>query len=247
MKRPIFSLIPILLLAAVSLLFTGAAAAQEPIPPIPPEPPLPPPVWPAELLKIEYQRVDVRISGQVATTRIDQLFVNEGERVAEGSYLFPLPEGAAVSELTMWVDGQPIEARILEAPEARAIYDAIVRQLRDPALLEYVGSSAIQANVFPIPAGDERRVEIEYNHVLPADNGLIHYVFPQSTHLYSNLPLQSQSIRVELESEVAIRTLYSPSHDVAIVRDGDFRATIGYEGSNVTPDKDFDLYYSVYA
>jgi Ca-activated chloride channel homolog len=245
MKRPIFSLIPILLLAAVSLLFTGAAAAQEPIPPIPPEPPLPPPVWPAELLKIEYQRVDVRISGQVATTRIDQLFVNEGERVAEGSYLFPLPEGAAVSELTMWVDGQPIEARILEAPEARAIYDAIVRQLRDPALLEYVGSSAIQANVFPIPAGDERRVEIEYNHVLPADNGLIHYVFPQSTHLYSNLPLQSQSIRVELESEVAIRTLYSPSHDVAIVRDGDFRATIGYEGSNVTPDKDFDLYYSV--
>jgi Ca-activated chloride channel homolog len=245
MKRRIFSLIPVLLLAAASLLFTGAAAAQEPIPPIPPEPPFPPPVWPTELLKIEYQRVDVSISGQVATTRIDQLFVNEGERVAEGTYLFPLPEGAAVSELTMWVDGQPIEAKILEAPEARSIYDAIVRQLRDPALLEYVGSSAIQANVFPIPPGDGRRVELEYSHVLPADNGLIHYAFPQSTHLYSNLPLQSQRIRVELESEVAIRTLYSPSHDVAIVRDGDFRATVGYEGSNVTPDKDFDLYYSV--
>jgi Ca-activated chloride channel homolog len=112
-------------------------------------------------------------------------------------------------------------------------------------LLEYVGSSAIQANVFPIPARDERRIEIEYSHVLPAENGLIHYAFPQSTHLYSNLPLQSQRIRVALESNEAIRTIYSPSHDVAIVRDGDYRATVSYEANSVTPDNDFDLYYSV--
>jgi Ca-activated chloride channel homolog len=255
MKRRIFPLLLALLLAATSLLLARAATAQGPIQPVPTErpfpppeplpPPLPPIPWPLDQLKIEYQRVDVTIAGQVATTRIEQLFVNAGDRLAEGTYLFPLPEGAVVSELTMWVDGQPIEAKILEAPEARAIYDAIVRQLRDPALLEYVGSSAIQANVFPIPARDERRIEIEYNHVLPAENGLIHYAFPQSTHLYSNLPLQSQRIRVALESNEAIRTIYSPSHDVAIVRDGDYRATVSYEANNVTPDNDFDLYYSV--
>lgn len=255
MQRQLFTLFLALALAAMSLLLTGAAAAQEPIrpvpteapwpPPEPPVPPMPPIPWPDDLLKIEYQRVDISIAGQVATTRIEQLFVNEGDRLAEGTYFFPLPEGAAVSELTMWVDEQPIEARILEAGEARQIYDEIVRQLRDPALLEYVGSSAIQANVFPIPAGDERRIEIEYSHVLPAENGLIRYSFPQTSHLYSNLPLQSQRIRVELESDEAIRTLYSPSHDVAIVRDGDFRATVGYEASQVTPDTDFDLYYSV--
>jgi len=243
MKRRIILFILFLLLAS-SLAHMDAAAAQEPIPPEPPFPPMPP-VWPAEMLKIEYQRVDVTIADQVATTHVEQLFVNEGSSIAEGVYLFPLPEGAVVSELTMWVDGQPIEAKILEAPEARAIYDEIVRQLRDPALLEYVGSSAIQANVFPIPAGGERLVEIEYTHVLPAEAGLIRYVYPQSTNLYSNLPLESQRIHVELQSDEAIRTLYSPSHDVAIVRDGEFRATIGYEAADVTPDRDFDLYYSV--
>ncbi|MDT8306864.1 MAG: VWA domain-containing protein, partial [Anaerolineae bacterium] len=102
-----------------------------------------------------------------------------------------------------------------------------------------------QANVFPIPAHDERRVEIEYRHVLPADNGLIRYTYPQSTHLYSNLPLENQRISVDLQSDEAIRTLYSPSHNVAIARDGDFRATIGYEASDVRADQDFDLYYSV--
>ncbi len=203
------------------------------------------PAWGMEGLKIEYQRVNVEIENQIATTRIDQLFVNQTSDWLEGMYLFPLPAGATVTELTMWVDGIPIESKILRKEEARAIYDAIVRQMRDPALLEYVGQEAIQANVFPIPARAERRIEIEYQQVLPADGGLIHYVYPQSTHLYTNLPLDEQSIRVEIASRDAIRSLYSPSHPVADVRDGDFRAVVGFEDSDLHANTDFELYYGV--
>lgn len=226
----------------ILLLFAAVlpAAAQEPEPPI-----IIPPEWNFEGLKIEYQRVDVTIQDQVATTHIDQLFVNDNDWMLEGVYLFPLPEGAAVSQLTMWVNGEPIEARILEADEARQIYDTIVAQLRDPALLEYVGSRAIQANVFPIPPHDERRIEIEYSQVLAAENGLIHYVYPQSTNLYTNTPLDNQSIRVEVNSNEAIRTIYSPSHSVAVGREGEFQAVAGYEAANVLADTDFELYYSV--
>ena len=240
-KKLIFILLFVLLLVPA---LTGTAVAQtpDPLPPIP----IPiPPIWNFEGLKIEYQRVDVTIEDQVATTHIDQLFVNDNDWMLEGTYLFPLPEGAAVSQLTMWVDGRPIEAKILEKDEARQIYDEIVRQLRDPALLEYVGTQAIQANVFPIPPRDERRIEIEYSQILPADNGLIHYVYPQSTDLYTNTPLDEQGIRVEVRSNEAIRAIYSPSHPVAISRDGDFRAVAGYEDANVTADKDFELYYTV--
>jgi Ca-activated chloride channel family protein len=204
-----------------------------------------PPEWIFDGLNIEYQRVDVTINDQVATTHIDQLFVNDNDRMLEGVYLFPLPPGAAVSQLTMWVNGEPIEAKILEADEARQIYDEIVRQLRDPALLEYVGSSAIQANVFPIPPHEERRIEIEYSQVLPAENGLIHYIYPQSTNLYTNTPLDTQNIRVEVLSSEAIRTIYSPSHSVSVDRDGEFRAIVGYEAADVEPDLDFELYYAV--
>ncbi len=204
-----------------------------------------PPILPPRDVTIGYQRVNVSIDGQVATTHIDQLFINENDWLLEGIYLFPLPEGAAVSQLTMWVDGVAIEAKILGQDEARAIYNEIVRQLRDPALLEYVGSSAIQANVFPIPPRSERRIEIEYTQILPADNGLIHFVYPQSTSLYSNLPLQSQSIRVEVRSNEAMHAIYSPSHPVAISRDGDFHAVVGYEDANVLAENDFELFYTV--
>ena len=125
---------------------------------------------------IRSHRVDVSIVDQVATTRVEQVFYNEGSTPAEGTYIFPLPIGAAVSDLVMWVDGKPVEARILDADEARRIYDDIVRRMRDPALLEYVGASAIQASVFPIQPFSEVKIEIEYVQLLPADGGLIHYV-----------------------------------------------------------------------
>ena len=147
----------------------------------------------------------------------------------------------------MWVDGQPIEANLLGAGEARQIYDEIVRQLRDPALLEYIGLDAIQANVFPIPAGESRRVEIEYKHVLEAENGLFRYVFPQSSRLYTNRPIESQRIRVDLQSNDPLRAIYAPTHPVDISRNGEFAAIIGYEDTNVVPDTDFELYYTVSA
>lgn len=239
MKQKWFSLFLLLSLLVV----VGRASAQEPTP----RPPdiIGPPIWQFDGLRIAYQRVNVTVENQVATTHIDQLFVNDNDWMLEGQYLFPLPAGAAVSQLTMWVDGQPIEAKILERDEAQQIYDTIVRQLRDPALLKYVGTQAIQANVFPIPPRSERRIEIEYTHLLPADNGLIHYAYPQSTDLYTNTPLDEQSIRVEVRSNEAIRAIYSPSHRVDIFRDGNFRAVVGYEAFDVTPDQDYELYYTV--
>ncbi len=239
MKRRLIT--PLLSLILGLLALAPGAAAQEIMPPIPPEPP----IWRFDGLRVDYQRVDVTIANQVATTHVDQLFVNDNDWMIEGTYLFPLPADATVSQLTMWVDGQAIEAKILERDEARAIYDEIVRQLRDPALLEYVGTRAIQANVFPIPPRSERRIEIEYSHVLPADNGLIRFVYPQSTSLYTNVPLDEQRIRVALTSNDAIRAVYSPSHAVSIDRDGEFRAVIGYEAANVTADQDFELFYTV--
>lgn len=229
----------LLVLFCIGMGFAAAAQAQEPIPP-----PFPPPI-PIDQFTIAYQRVNVTIVNQIATTHIDQLFVNPNSWMVEGTYLFPLPAGATVSQLTMWVDGVPIEAKILTASEAQQIYDEIVRQMRDPALLKYVGTQAIQANVFPLPPNGERRVEIEYQQLLTAENGLFHYVYPQSTELYSNEPLQSQSIRVDLQSNEAIRTLYSPSHAVAISRAGEFAAVVGYEGNNIRAEEDFSLFYSV--
>ena len=145
----------------------------------------------------------------------------------------------------MWVNGERVEGKLLTREEARRIYDDIVRRQRDPALLEYVGRNLFQASIFPIMPGEERRVELEYTEVLPVDEGLVHYVYPLSTEKFSPRPLQDASISVSIVSKDAIKAVYSPSHPVGVDREDDYRARVGWEDSEVTPDKDFSLYYSV--
>jgi Ca-activated chloride channel family protein len=196
-------------------------------------------------LAVKYHRVTVTIEDQVATTRIDQVFVNDTSTTIEGTYFFPLPEQAAISEFVMWVNGERVEGKLLTREEARRIYDDIVRRQRDPALLEYVGHDLFQASIFPIGPGEERRVELEYSQVLPVDEGLVHYVYPLSTEKFSPRPLQDASISVSITSRDPIKAVYSPSHHVGIDRQGDYRVRVGWEDNNVTPDKDFSLYYSL--
>ena len=227
-----------------ALLGTAAPALADGIIIIDPPPiPMPEPVW----LTIRYHRVTITIEDQVAITHVDQVFVNEHEWEAEGTYIFPLPEGATVSEFVMWVDGEPIEAEILEADQARAIYEDIVRHQRDPALLEYVGRDTVQARIFPIPPGGERRIQLEYTQVLPVENGLVRYVYPLNTERFSHRPLEECSVRVEIHSADPIRAVYSPTHQdrVFIERDGDYRAIVGYEEMDVLPEEDFELVYTV--
>lgn len=194
---------------------------------------------------IELHRVHVEIDNQVATTRIEQVFANHSERMAEGTYIFPLPVGAAVSDLVMWVDGRPIEAKILDAGEAREIYNEIVRRMRDPALLEYVGAGAIQASVFPIQPRSEVKIEIEYGQLLPVENGLVHYEYPLRTDQFTHEPVEQISISVDVKSNDPISSIYSPTHRIAITRDGDYRFRAGYESSYERPETDFSLYYGL--
>ncbi|HEM62055.1 MAG TPA: VWA domain-containing protein [Chloroflexi bacterium] len=209
------------------------------------EPPPGVPMRDAPNLVIRYHRVEVEITDQVATTRVDQVFLNDTRYDLEGIYVFPLPEEAAISEFAMYVDGQRWEGEILPRDEARRIYEDIVRRRMDPALLEYVGRDTFKASIFPIEPGDERKVELAYSQILATDGGLIKYVYPLDTERFSARPLEEVVVSVRVESAHPIRGIYSPSHDVAIDRVDEHTVKVSFEASDVLPDRDFELYYSV--
>ena len=58
---------------------------------------IPPPEFPP--LSVKYHHVDVTVDNQVATTRVDQVFVNKSPFQMEGDYIFPLPDDVSISEL----------------------------------------------------------------------------------------------------------------------------------------------------
>ncbi|HEY83544.1 MAG TPA: VWA domain-containing protein [Chloroflexi bacterium] len=218
-----------------------------PEPPIcrPPCPVPPPPPRETPYLTVQNHRVSVSIDHQAATTRVDQVFRNDSHWALEGTYIFPLPEDAAISEFSMWIDGEKVEGQLYTKEEARRIYDDIVRRRLDPALLEYIGRDLFQASIFPIEPGDTRRIIIEYTELLAVDNGLVKYVYPLSTEKFSAKPLEDVSVSVDIKSDQPIKAVYSPSHPVSVDRPGDYSALVGWEDRNALPTTDFALYYSL--
>jgi len=237
-KLPIFILFVVLLLALAPPACADGIIIPRPLPPDRPP-------FRGYPLSIKYHRVTVTIEDQVATTHVDQVFVNDANFAVEGTYVFPLPEGATISEFAMWVEGERFEGELLTKEEARAIYESYVRRQQDPALLEYVGRGAFQVSIFPIPPGDERRIELTYSEILTLDEGLVRYRYPLDTERFSNRPIEDVSINVDITSKEALKAIYSPSHLVVVDRQGDYHARVGYEEYDVKPDRDFDLYFSL--
>ncbi|HEX9114725.1 MAG TPA: VIT domain-containing protein, partial [Anaerolineae bacterium] len=231
--------------ALAGLLWAALPAAADGI--IIPRPPIgrPPIPWRNIPISVKYHHVDVTIKDQVATTHVDQVFVNQAGFAVEGTYMFPLPEDAAISSFEMTVDGQKFEGKLLGRDEARAIYEEIVRSQRDPALLEYAGRGAFQARIFPIPPNGERRIELSYTQVLQQTGGLVRYRYPLNTEKFSAQALRDVAVTVHIEDRSPLRAIYSPSHAITVTRNGDRQATATYTAQNVRPDTDFDLYYSL--
>jgi len=196
-------------------------------------------------LTVTYHRVTVTIEDGIVTTHVDQEFRNDTTFPIEGEYVFPLPEGAVVSDFSMWADGERLEGRILDADEARSIYEDYVRRALDPALLEYIGRDTLSARVFPIPPGGRRRIELSYTEALTAEFGVYLYRYPLDTERFSAAPLDEVKIDVTIRTTPPLQAVYSPTHRIDIERGGERAATVHYSEQGILPTKDFILYYSV--
>ena len=218
-----------------------------PYPPFPPHPrPMPPPRphYVFAPLEVTFHKVDVDITGQKAVTRVEQEFFNPNNANLEGEYIFPIPKGAHLDKFTMRIGDKDMEAELLDAAKARAIYEDIVRRQKDPALLEYTGRAAFRVRIFPIEPHSRKKVTLAYTELLKVDGGIASYLYPLNTEKFSAQPLKTVAMRVTINQDAPIKALYSPSHSVDIKRDGEKRAVVGWEASNTRPDTDFQLLYS---
>ncbi len=205
--------------------------------------PYPKPVTPFPM-QVKYHHVDVKIHDLTAKTVIDQVFYNPSAQRIEGEYFFPVPKGAVIKKFSMYINGKEVPAELLEAKKARKIYEDIVRQMKDPALLEYQELKLFRARVYPIEPYGKKRIKISYQEILKKDNGTIEYNYPLNTEKFSSAPLKETLINVELKSGDKIKNIYCPTHEAEIIRKGEKRAVISYEENNTKPDRDFKIYYN---
>lgn len=251
-----------LCLVFVSLISALSAGAQGVIVPIIcdirpcPRPPISRPGPVPNALQVKSISLDTKINGQVATTHVEQVFRNDTPYTLEGTFFFPIPENAAIVEFAIWENGKKLVGEVRSREEARRIYDEIVRRQRDPGLLEYAGKDLFQASIFPIPPHSDKKLELTYSQVLKAEGGTVSYRYPLGTGRRTwtdntegatrpGTKVGVFSGRIQIESQQALRNVYSPSHSIDMKRQGETKAVLSFESSDKNDQNDFQLFYGI--
>lgn len=223
-------------------------------------------------LELRRHTINAQILEQIAVVTVEHEFYNPGAMTVEGTFLFPLPANAHVSRFSMNVDGKEMAGELLSAEEARSIYENIVRQQLDPALLEMADYRTFRARIFPIPAKAIRKLTLRYDANLAREGNTVTFQYPMQgnlTHRRAGGPRtlprpivpvpferepaqqpkhvksQQSLLRIDLQTETALRNIYSPSHRVEIRQNDSRHATVECEMTNVLDGRDFLLYYSL--
>lgn len=160
-------------------------------------------------------RVSAMLRRAVVQYEVTETFVNRGGGLGEADYLFPLPSGAAFEDLRLSINGELVAGEILNAQQARAVYEEIVRRQRDPALVEWMGRGLVRTRIFPIAPGEEKRVVLRYTQPTPREGDAVRLDWrPARAPGGGASPAAPTTFTLRWDDGDGFGTPYSPTHDL---------------------------------
>ena len=114
--------------------------------------------------------IKIAVAGSSSRTIVSQRFINTGETWAEGVYVFPIGENAAVDTLKLRIGDRFIEGIIKEKQEAKVIYEEAKAEGKKTSLIEQQKPNLFTNKIANIGPGEVVVVQIEFqSKLLPKD------------------------------------------------------------------------------
>ncbi|MCG8352310.1 MAG: VWA domain-containing protein [Chloroflexales bacterium] len=221
-----------------------------------------------ELSPLPLQHTDVRVGiiGPLADVWVTQQFQNTHTRPLEAIYVFPLPEDAAVTDLTLTIGERVIRGEIREREQARRDYEQARAMGQGAALLEQERPNVFTISVANIQPGEAVQTALHFHDRVPYDDGTFTFTFPTvvlpryvpaeldavpDAERITATPLLPKdtrdghtiSLRLELDAGKLVE-LSSPTHEIDVQgRVG--RTLVTLRQADAIPNKDFILRYRV--
>jgi Ca-activated chloride channel homolog len=219
---------------------------------------------PRSACPLKHTDVKAEISGFVSRVVVTQQFENNFNERIEAVYTFPLPQNAAVDDMTMIVGERTIRGKVLPREEAQAVYEAAKSRGQTAALLDQERPNIFTQSVANILPGDQVKITISYVETLRYEDGAYEFVFPMVVgprYIPGNVADASRiapptavaetrsghdiSLEVALDAGLIVDSLESKTHPVDVDRPDPTRAHLKLKGGATIPNKDFILRYDV--
>jgi len=127
---------------------------------------------------LKHTAVKAQVSGFLSRVTVTQEFENPFKEKIEAVYTFPLPQNAAVDDMTMRVGDRTVRGKILRREEAQAVYEAARNNGQTASLLNQERANIFTQSVANILPGEPIKIEISYVETLKYEDGSYEFVFP---------------------------------------------------------------------
>src|SRR5215203_2252769 len=223
---------------------------------------------------LKHTNVKAEISGFISRVVVTQQFENPFKEKIEAVYAFPLPQNAAVDDMTMIVGERTVRGKILPREEAEAVYEAAKSSGQVAGLLDQERPNIFTQSVANILPGEQVKITISYVETLSYVNGAYEFVFPmvvgpryvpgvvkEDRRSTDQVPDASRitpksppagmrsghdiSLEVSLDAGLIVDTIESKTHPVDILRPDVRSARLRLKESSTIPNKDFILRYDI--
>jgi Ca-activated chloride channel family protein len=212
-------------------------------------------------LVLEHSSVVAEVHAGLARVTLIQWFHNPYDESLEATYLFPLPEMAAVDRMDMTCGDRLIEGRVMEREAAREAYEEARRDGRKAALLEQERPNLFTQSISSLCPGEEVQITLQYVEQLVLEDGTYELVFPMTPGPrfsppwvedrerldtpYTTQPHNGVDITVYIDEGLPVRSLWSDSHDISVREEGAWGAEVTTADEVIVPDRDFVLEWSL--
>jgi len=133
---------------------------------------------PKALCPLKHTSAKAEISGFLSRVVVTQEFENPFDEKIEAVYTFPLPQNAAVDDMTMVVGDRTVRGKILRREEAEAVYEAAKTNGQTASLLNQERPNIFTQSVANILPGEQIKITISYVETLKYEDGAYEFVFP---------------------------------------------------------------------
>ena len=127
---------------------------------------------------LKHTDVTADVVGFISRTTVRQVFYNPLDKKIEAVYVFPLPQDAAVDDMTMIVGDRRVVGLIKEREEAREIYEEAKAAGHVAGLLDQERPNIFTQSVANIEPGVQVEIEISFVETLKYEDGVFEWVFP---------------------------------------------------------------------
>src|SRR5438067_4333434 len=127
---------------------------------------------------LKHTDVKAQISGFLSRVVVTQEFENPFAEKIEAVYTFPLPQNAAVDDMTMIVGDRTVRGKILRREQAEAVYEAAKTNGQTASLLNQERTNIFTQSVANILPGEQIKITISYVETLKYEDGSYEFVFP---------------------------------------------------------------------